>query len=275
MPTTKRDGAEIYYTIDDLTPPWRTEPETIIFHHGIGTDHRIWSDWVPALADAYRVVRIDVRGYGGSSARGPEADWSMDDLISDVIAVADAVGADRFHMVGESLGGTATYATAIAHPERLLSITPICAGYEGAYIREVDHWRAEREATGMATWSMQMMDHRFKPGAITHAQWTWFEQLQIGTSPIVTVGLVEMLMGVKITDALAGISMPTLILHPDSSPFLPVEVPRGAHKIIAQSELHIFEAAKHGIAFSHARESALLVRNFIDRAAIDRNADAT
>ena len=82
-------------------------------------------------------------------------------------------------------------------------------------------------------------------------------------------------MGVKITDALAGISMPTLILHPDSSPFLPVEVPRGAHKIIAQSELHIFEAAKHGIAFSHARESALLVRNFIERAAIDRNANAT
>ena len=94
-------------------------------------------------------------------------------------------------------------------------------------------------------------------------------------APIVTVGLVEMLMGVKITDALARISMPTLILHPDSSPFLPVEVPRGAHKIIAQSELHIFEAAKHGIAFSHARESALLVRNFIERAAIDRNADAT
>ena len=63
----------------------------------------------------------------------------MDDLISDVIAVADAVGADHFHMVGVSLGGIATYATAIAHPERLLSITPICAGYESAYIREVDH----------------------------------------------------------------------------------------------------------------------------------------
>ena len=265
MPTTKRDGAKIYYTIDDLTPPWQIEPETIIFHHGIGTDHRIWSEWIPGLADAYRVGRIDVRGYGGSSAPGPEADWSMDDLISDVIAVADAVGADRFHMVGESLGGTTTYATAIAHPEKLLSITPICAGYEGAYIREVDHWRAELEATGMAAWSIQMMDHRFKPGAITHAQWTWFEQVQKGTSPVVTVGLVEMLIGVKITNALAGISMPTLILHPDSSPFLPVGVPRGAHKIIAQSELHIFEAARHGIAFSHARESASLLRNFIDR----------
>ena len=265
MPATKRGGANLHYTIDDLTPPWQTAPETVLFHHGIGTDHRIWSEWVPALADTFRLVRMDVRGYGGSSAPGPEADWSMDDLVSDVIAVADAVGADRFHMIGESLGGTATYATAIAHSERLLSITPICAGHEGAYIREVDRWRAELEATGMTAWSNQMMDHRFNSGAITDVQWTWFEQVQRNTSPVVTVGLVEMLMGLKITNALAGIGMPTLILHPDSSPFLPVEVPEGAHKLIAQSELHIFEAARHGIAFSHALESASLVKNFIGR----------
>ncbi len=189
----------------------------------------------------------------------------MDDLVSDVIAVADAVGADQFHMIGESLGGTATYATAIAHSERLLSITPICAGHEGAYIREVDRWRAELETTGMTAWSNQMMDHRFNPGVITDAQWNWFEQVQRNTSPVVTVGLVEMLMGVKITNALAEISVPTLILHPDSSPFLTVEVPKGAHKLIAQSELHIFQDARHGIAFSHALESTSLVKNFIDR----------
>ena len=90
-----------------------------------------------------------MRGYGGSSALGSGAQWSIDDLVSDVIAVADAVGADRFHMVGGSLGGTITCATAIAHPKRLLSIIPICAGHEGAYIREVERWRAELASTGM------------------------------------------------------------------------------------------------------------------------------
>ena len=65
--------------------------------------------------------------------------WSMDDLISDVIAVADEIGADQ-SMVG-NLGWHGPYATAIAHPERLLSITPICAGHEGAYIHKVDRWR--------------------------------------------------------------------------------------------------------------------------------------
>ena len=265
MPTTRRDGANIHYRVDDLTPPWHTAPETVIFHHGIGIDHRLWSEWVPALADTYRLARLDVRGYGGSSAPGPAKHWSMDDLISDVIAVADEIGADQFHMVGESLGGTATYATAIAHPERLLSITPICAGHEGAYIHKVDRWRTELETKGMAKWSNQMMDHRFNPGAITDSQWSWFERVQVDTSPVVNVSLVEMLMGVNITDKLASISTPTLILHPDSSPFLPVEVPEGAHKLVAKSELHIFRAAKHGIAFSHAHESALLVKNFIDR----------
>ena len=89
--------------------------------------------------------------------------------------------------------------------------------------------------------------------------------MQVNTSPVVTVRLVEMLMGVNITNTLAGIRTPKLILHRDSSPILPVEVPICAHKRIRQSELHIFQAAKHGIAFSHDRESASLVRDFIDR----------
>ena len=44
MPTIKRDVVNLHYTLDDLTLPWQTAPETVIFHHGIGTDHRIWTE---------------------------------------------------------------------------------------------------------------------------------------------------------------------------------------------------------------------------------------
>ncbi len=196
---------------------------------------------------------------------GLNSHWSMDDRVCNVIAVADAVGAKQFHIVGESLGCTVTFAIAIARPERLLSIVPICAGLEGAYGQEVDRWRVELDAFGTRAWSSQMMDHRFNPGASTDAQWVYFENIQVATAPVVNIGLMEMLISFKVTNALADIGMPTLILHPAPNPFLPVHVPRSAHKLISQSELHIFESARHVIAFSHARESASLLKDFIDR----------
>ena len=265
MPSTERAGATLHFTVDDLTPPWVAAPETILFHHGVGTTGGIWSEWVSELAGAFRCVRLDVRGNGQSSVPDPDHDWRMDEIVADAIAVADAAGAERFHLVGESLGGTTTYCTALAHPDRLLSITAICAGHRGGDIRQVDQWRAEMATDGMQAWSDRMMDHRFVDGAVTADQWQWFHDVQSASAPHAAVGLGEMLMNQRITDRLAGIDLPTLILHPDASPFLPVEVPTEAHALIKDSELHIFENAKHGIAFSHARESAGLLKDFIAR----------
>ncbi len=265
MPTTEHAGATLHFRVDDLTPPWVQDPETIFFHHGVGTHGGIWSEWVPVLAGEYRVVRLDVRGYGGSSVPGPDFEWTMMTLVADALTVADTLGAKRFHLVGESLGGTAAYCTAINHPDRLLSITALCAGHRGGDIRHVDQWRTDMAANGMQAWSDQMMDHRFMAGAISEDRWNWFHEVQTASAPASALGLGEMLMKQRITDQLAAIKVPTLILHPDSSPFLPVNVPNEAHAQISESELHIFDNSKHGIAFSHAKEGAALLRDFLQR----------
>jgi len=265
MPTVEHAGATLHYTVDDLTPPWVEEPETILFHHGVGTHGGIWSEWVPVLAGDYRVIRLDVRGYGRSTVPGPDYQWTMEEIVADALAAADDAGAARFHLVGESLGGTATYCTALWHPDRLLSITALCAGHRGGDIRHVDQWRADMNANGMRAWSDQMMDHRFMDGAISDDRWQWFHQVQTASAPDSALGLGEMLMTQRITDQLPGINLPTLILHPDQSPFLPVDVPNEAHEQITNSELHIFENTKHGIAFSHAKEGARMVKDFIER----------
>ena len=57
------DGA-LYYEVIDLTPPWLTAPATMLFHHGVGTNADIWSDWLGPLAGRYRLVRFDTRGLG-------------------------------------------------------------------------------------------------------------------------------------------------------------------------------------------------------------------
>ncbi|MEK9722678.1 MAG: alpha/beta hydrolase [Rhodospirillaceae bacterium] len=265
MPTIERAGATLHYTVDDLTPPWVAEPETVLFHHGIGATGGIWADSVPVLAGDYRLVRLDGRGNGGATVPGPDFDWTMDGLLDDLLAVADAVGADRFHLVGESLGGTVCYATALRDPERLRSITALCTGHRGGDIQLVGKWRDNMAAEGMQAWSDRMMDHRFLPGAIPDAKWRWFHEVQSASAPDAALGLAEMLIRQHITDELPKIETPTLILHPDRSPFLPVETPEAAHNLIAESKLHVFSPAKHGIALSHGREAAGIAADFLSR----------
>ena len=63
------DGAELFYKIDDFTDPW-TEPETVLLHHGMAKNHKMWFGWVPVLARHYRVIRFDMRGMGQSTVPG-------------------------------------------------------------------------------------------------------------------------------------------------------------------------------------------------------------
>src|ERR1700726_2303401 len=81
---------------------------------------------VPALAGRYRVVRRDLRGHGQSSDPGRDHQWSIDELIEDIRSFLDALGLDRVHYVGESIGGILGLVFATKWPERLKSLT-VCS----------------------------------------------------------------------------------------------------------------------------------------------------
>ena len=78
------DGAELFYTVDDFTDPW-TQPETVVLHHGMAKNHKLWYAWVPILAQHYRVVRFDMRGMGQSSVPAPGAMIAGSDVEDSVL----------------------------------------------------------------------------------------------------------------------------------------------------------------------------------------------
>lgn len=253
-----------HWTSIDLTPAWRPAAGTIIFTHGVGTTSDVWGEWLPVLADRYRLVRFDTRGYGRSPAP-PGVRWSLDLLADDVLAVADAAGAERFHLVGESLGGTVSLYVASRNPERVLSVSVMSTSHRGASIQRVREWREFVAKQGMAGWSAMMMERRFAPGAIDAAKAAWFEREQAKCSADVTLDLADMLVGSDLTPRLPSIAAPTLVLAPGASPFVPIDVPREIHRLVPDSELQIFPGVQHGFVFSHAREGALAVRAFLER----------
>ena len=99
------DGTELFYTIDDFTDPW-TEPETVVMHHGMAKSHKMWFGWVPIIARHYRVIRFDMRGMGMSDVSGPEHEWTLDSFTRDLKELADKMELDKFHLIGETVGGS-------------------------------------------------------------------------------------------------------------------------------------------------------------------------
>ncbi|EFE65719.1 3-oxoadipate enol-lactone hydrolase [Streptomyces viridosporus ATCC 14672] len=100
----------------------------------LGTSYALWDEVAPELSAAHRVVRWDLPGHGGSAAGliGPGA--TVGDLAELVLALADALGIERFGYAGVSLGGAVGLHLAVHHPERVASLAVICssAHFNGA-----------------------------------------------------------------------------------------------------------------------------------------------
>ncbi|MGH6850415.1 MAG: 3-oxoadipate enol-lactonase [Methylocella sp.] len=76
--------------------------EGLMFSNPIGTNLHLWDPQIPALAEHFRIVRYDSRGHGASVAnQGP---YSIDGLGRDALAIMDALGIERTHWLGLSLG---------------------------------------------------------------------------------------------------------------------------------------------------------------------------
>jgi len=267
MPRLEHAGGTLHYEVTDLAPPWVGTPETILFHHGVGTDAGIWSGWLPALAGRYRLARFDVRGFGRSQVPGAGFAWSLDLLIDDALAIADAVGARRFHMVGESLGGTVAMALAARHPERVRSLTACSASHKGGSIQRVRQWREFIAREGMEAWSRQMMELRFTEGAVPPPVAAWFHRAQAACSADSILDLADLLIETDLSEELKRIACPALLLAPDSSPFVPLALPVEIRGLIPGAELMVFPGARHGLACSHAAACAEALSNFLARRA--------
>jgi len=125
----------------------------LLLVHGLGYDHHGWGP-LPSLLDGdFRLLLVDNRGVGESDA--PAGPYTVDELAADAVAVLDAAGVERAHVVGVSLGGFVAQELAISHPDRvdrlvLLSTSPGGPNQHPMPARTVEvfsaYQRMEREA---------------------------------------------------------------------------------------------------------------------------------
>lgn len=86
----------------------------LIFLHGFPENHRTWRHQIAHFADRYRCIAPDQRGYRGSSKPQAVENYTPDKLIGDIFLLADALGVEKFTIVGHDWGGAIAWGTAMA-----------------------------------------------------------------------------------------------------------------------------------------------------------------
>jgi pimeloyl-ACP methyl ester carboxylesterase len=99
--------------------------EPLLLLHGLGYARWGWEPVVDDLAEANEVVLLDNRGIGESDA--PAGPYTVSDMAGDAVAVLDAAGLERAHVLGTSLGGMIALQVALDHPERVDRLVLACA----------------------------------------------------------------------------------------------------------------------------------------------------
>ena len=99
----------------------------IVLLHGSNADLHTWEPWAQALKGQYRVIRFDQVGHG-LTGPDPQDDYSRDNYVADIGAVADRLGLKSFILGGNSMGGKHALAFALAHPERVTGLVLVDSG---------------------------------------------------------------------------------------------------------------------------------------------------
>lgn len=218
--TRSHDGARLAWAASGHGP-LLVKAATWLSHLEHDWESPVWRHQLQALSERYRLVRYDERGCGLSDWQVPEL--TFDSWLRDLETVVDAVGAERFALLGISQGASIAVAYAVRHPERVTHLV-LQGGYaRGRLVRSQTPQQAE-EAEVMCRlaeigWGKsdpsfrQFFTTQFIPGG-TAEQHDWFNELErISTSPANAANFMRAFNTIDVTALLPQVSCPTLVLH--------------------------------------------------------------
>jgi pimeloyl-ACP methyl ester carboxylesterase/DNA-binding winged helix-turn-helix (wHTH) protein len=225
------DGVRIAYAISG-SGPFLVKSGNWLNHLKYDWESPIWRHVFRGLSRRHTLVRYDPRGTGMS-------DWDVDALsldawVTDLETVVDAVGVERFPLLGISQGGAVAAAYAVRHPERVSHLIVYGAFALGGKKRSPAE-KEIREAMGTLMrlgWGAsnpsfrQMFTARFIPGA-THEQADYFTELELKTtSPECAARYFDAVNDFDVIDLLSKVKAPTLVMHVRDDQMVPFETGR-------------------------------------------------
>ncbi|MCW2608501.1 MAG: Lipase/esterase [Frankiales bacterium] len=243
MHLERPDGARISWTSDgdDAAPP-------VLLVMGLAYPAAMWFRVVPVLAERYRVLRLDNRG-AGLTGEVPGAPYTVPTMAGDCLAVLDAAGVDRAHVVGISMGGLISQEIVHTAPERVRSLC-LMATHPGTAHAV---WDPEALAVLSNRGEMtpqeaaeQSIPFNYAPGTPRERmEEDWAVRLPLAATP---AGYLAQLAGASQWDGydrLPSVTTPTLVVHGTLDRLVPPANGTTIAERVPGARLELVEDANH------------------------------
>jgi pimeloyl-ACP methyl ester carboxylesterase len=212
--------------------------------------------WCQRFVDhGYRVLRFDNRDVGLSSKLDGIA-YSVSDMAGDAVAVLDAAGVDRAHVLGLSMGGMIVQRMAIEHPGRVLTLTSVMSS-----TGEPEYGQSSPEALALlmgppATSRDEYIENHVKAIAVYGSNPEWIDDGETRARAAAAydrcfcpagVGrqMQAIMSGPPRVDALRALAVPTLVLHGSRDTLIDPSGGRRTAELIPGARYHEIEGMGH------------------------------
>ena len=263
MEKIERDGVQIAYEIlgtRQADRPW------LVFSHSLACDHTMWDPQTAHFRD-FRILRLDTRGHGKSSA--PAGDYTLELLADDLKAVLDALSIKACHYVGLSMGGMIGQQFALKYPGRFATLT--LADTTSRYPAEAravwDERLALVRSRGMDAIVPSTLERWFtapfrerEPDVVAR-----IGQLIRSTSVAGYAGCAYGISRINLTARLASIDCPALVLVGDADLGTPPSMAEEIVEALPGSRLHVIERAAHLSNVEQPAEFNRVLQQFLAR----------
>jgi pimeloyl-ACP methyl ester carboxylesterase len=272
MPRAPHDRIELEYVTDgDAGDP------PLLLINGVGDQLIHWDrELVDAFVDrGFFVIRFDNRDMGLSSRTEEEVDvgaalvrimagdqppvpYTLDDMADDAVAVLDALGIGRAHVLGVSLGGAIAQFVAIRHPDRVASLVSVSSSTGDPDVGQArddvyGHLLTPPDAEGREgaiEWSLSTNrligspDHFEEDRIRARAGTAWDRGQDLKG---VAVQILAAAASPSRTEALRALDVPALVVHGDRDPMVDVSGGRRTAEVVTGAELLILEGMGHDL----------------------------
>jgi 3-oxoadipate enol-lactonase len=234
------NGIDIHYTIEGEGP-------VVTMSHSLGCNLSMWDRQAQALSERYRVLRYDTRGHGQSSA--PVGPYSFRQMVQDLHGLLIGLGIEETHFVGLSMGGMIGQHFALEYPG-LISALVLCDTTsrwpDGSWPAWEERIRAVR-AQGMEPMVEPTIERWFTaPFRQQRRDVTDSIRAMLrATPPEGYIGCCHAIPKINVTERLAALRCPALVIVGEQDPATPVEMARTLQAALPGAALVMLSSASH------------------------------
>jgi 3-oxoadipate enol-lactonase len=259
MPSVDAAGTELYYERAG-------EGEPLLLIQGMSATHLAWGrPFLSGLEPNFDCVIFDNRGMGRSGKA--ELPFTVADMAGDAVALLDALGIENAHLVGISMGGTIAQEIALAHPERIRTLTlgaTFCGGPESSLMAPEDlqmlgaaYASGEPEQVFRAMWEINISPaHR-----ADDSNFDAFREMG-GSLPAPRPVVMQQMRACAEHDTstrLDRIALPTLVIHGTADRLIDVDNGKLIARLIP-APIELLEDVGHMFWWEQPERSAELIR---------------